>query len=209
MKKWLFLLAIIMPCLITSSCIAPLAMTSFSSTTTSSSNSFFSTETVMSSPENTTSSSETTKSVLFGDVTDYTISNPITYTDEHAQFSVDYPSEWKTAVVPWEPATSDFEGSPDNGIKIFIEGNENEFIYVFGSEGKASGYLSYPQEDFITKALLRGRISYTRQGEEYQVAVILDEGFHGAILHVGDACLTRNKAQILGILKSIKILSKE
>ena len=209
MKKWLFLLSIIMLCLIISSCIAHPEMTGFSSTTTSSSNSFFSSETIISSPKNTPSSSETTKSVLFGDVTYYTMSNPITYTDEHAQFSVDYPSEWKTVIVPWEPATSDFEGSPDNGIKIFIEGNENEFIYVFGSEGKASGYLSYPQEDFITKALLRGRISFTRQGEEYQIAMILDESFHGAILHLGDACLTRNKAQILGILKSIKILSKE
>jgi len=42
--------------------------------------------------------------------------------------------------------------------------------------------------------------------DRYTVDLILDEGFHGAILDLSKECFEKNKEQINKILKSIKIL---
>ena len=184
MKKWFCLLLILSCSLVFSSCITtpPSIKNSITSTTVPS-----------------------TSSILFGDVSDYSIENPITYQDTHFDFSVDYPSDWETAESQWWPATSDSEASPDSGIVIYVEDNENENIYVFGQEGPVSGNITSPQEDFITSNMDKGKLSFTKTDNEYEIWLVLGEGRHGAIIHVSEAYFTRNKAQILGILKSIKI----
>ena len=154
---------------------------------------------------NSPTTTDTEKSSLFGDVSDYSIDNPITYQDAHFKFSVDYPSDWKTAESQWWPATSDSEASPDSGIIIYIEDNDNENIYVFGQEGPVSGNITSPQENFVTLNMVQGKLSFTKIDNEYEIWLVLGEGRYGAIIHVSEACFTRNKAQILGILKSIKI----
>ena len=209
MKKFRYALFVAAILLIFSGCSVISAKSSSSLSKPKSISSQLSSESAQSSSVISQSSSET-KSALFGNVTNYTISNPKTYTDKHFNFSVDYPAEWTAVEDKWNPPTSKSDGSPDNGINIYVDGNKNDWIYIKGQYGPMNGYLDYPLEDFITKDMVKGKLSYKSIDGVYQINFVLIEdesgqGYHGALIQVSQACFTRNKAQILGILKSIRI----
>lgn len=151
-------------------------------------------------------SSSEVKSALFGDISDYTIGNPKNYTDKRFDFSVDYPAEWTAVADKVRLPTSSSDGDPDSGVNIYVEGNKNEWIFVDGQISTITGYLGYPYEDFTTKSMIKAKLSYEKIDDKYEINLVFDDEYIKVGIRVSEACFTRNKAQILGILKSIKLV---
>jgi hypothetical protein len=161
-----------------------------------------------SSTESTTEASEASRSELFSDTIEYTIEDAATFTSDDAHFSVKYPKDWDIEPEPYKPATDYDDGSLMWGVRIYLAGSDNssEFIDIFKGQGHASGYLSFPQQDFITTNMTRGKLSHKLEGGEHYIAVSFNEFlFHGVIIRVSEAHFIAYKSQILGVLKSIEI----
>lgn len=167
---------------------------------------------------------------LFSGISDYTIDNPKTYTmtEEPSKFSVQYPSAWEVSTSSHANGTPD--GSLDAGIFIFFNSrnklvtdskkniitDKNEYIYVYGcmSHGHFTGMWGLPNktiggvtgETFTTTEGVKGELLYEKRDGAITIDLSLDEECYGATLHMSEASFENYKAQILGILKSIKLI---
>lgn len=160
------------------------------------------------------------KNPIFGDIEQkYEIENPKTYFDKYFDFSVDYPAGWSFKEGPFHEATASSEGSPDHSIHIYVEGNKNNEITIGGQFGQCHTEMFdiKDQGDFITNDLLKGRIGYKSDANGLNITVYIFESTsqqevkqsqHYANVHVSNVCFDRNKAQILGVLKSIKVYTE-
>jgi hypothetical protein len=151
------------------------------------------------------------KSGLFSGVDSSTLDNPQNYSDPHFNFTVNYPVDWKVSVEKYQKSTSSQEGSPDGGIDIYVEGNKNDTIRIFGQYGTIDtgiidfSYSTNSQENFVTTSGLVGKLYYNASNQSKQ-AVVLFDAHHAVQLKITDATFTRDKQQIFAILKSIKII---
>lgn len=122
-----------------------------------------------------------------------------TYIDEKYGFSVDYPQVWDYKTVK-------DSNVPDGGIIIFLAGNQEEKIYVFGQNGHINlPVQGFTQSSFSTKSGLGGTLYSKENNEKQEIYLILEDGFHGVYIDVGTDCYNNNKEQIIDILKSIKV----
>ncbi|QNU67674.1 hypothetical protein EHE19_004155 [Ruminiclostridium herbifermentans] len=158
------------------------------------------------------------KSNLFGEISSSQIDNPETYYDDVFKFSVEYPSEWKTSKPNDEKDTATPDGNPERGISIsvdnkeFFNSEENVYlnsIYVY----HAVGHIDFSHfENNVTKELftttdkINGELSYTERNGYFYIYLTLGDGaFYGAQIRISVDLFEKNKDQVYGILKSIKI----
>lgn len=148
----------------------------------------------------------------------YILDNPKVYVDEKFRFSVQYPADWKTKIEETWEATAEREASPDGGINIYINGDENERIYVLGQHGHyypVSKGENYKEDEFTTLDGVKGTLyydspyDYERSKGRKTIYLVLGEGFHGAYLTISDEILKQYNDEILSILKSIKIFDAD
>lgn len=129
---------------------------------------------------------------------------------EETYFTVKFPSEWKVIEEPRQPGSSEFEPSPDEGIELLLNGNEDNFIWIYSQYGT----LSHPEgnfneEDFSTNKGIKGTLYKDREipGNWY---LVLDQDiapdFYGAVVSFKDKeLLNNNQKQVMNILESIDI----
>lgn len=138
-----------------------------------------------------------------------------TYIDEKFKFSVEFPSYWEYEIEKIWEATSTQEASPDGGIDIYIDGNKNDRIRIYGQYG----HISIPDdefkmEDFSTTSGLIGTLLKQNTDGEIIIYLVLNDnlaigGFHGANIRMSQKCYQRNEKQVINVLKSITILDSK
>jgi len=123
------------------------------------------------------------------------------------EFSVTYPSNWKTEKELEIEGTSDIQASPDSGISIFIDDNEKNTIYIFRQQGHINIPLleSYTKEIFKTTSGLNGFLYRKIVDDRTEIILVFKKEFLGAILNIKTEDYNSNKALINNILKSIEI----
>jgi len=138
-----------------------------------------------------------------------------TYIDKKFKFSVDFPSYWDYEIEKTWEATSTQEGSPDGGINIYIDGNKNDRIRIYGQYGHISIPVDeYKMEDFSTTSGLTGTLLKQNIGDEIIIQLVLNDnlaigGFHGANIKTSQKCYQLNEKQVMNVLKSINILDSK
>ncbi len=136
------------------------------------------------------------------------------YIDKKLCFGVDYPSTWNSKIEEQIAATKEHNASPDAGIVIYVDGNQNERIYVFNQVGHISPGFS-PHEDvqkdtFTTTSGLTGHIESLIHDGEIHAVLIFDDisnylGFLGASISMSTENYKKSEKEILGVLKSIRL----
>lgn len=147
------------------------------------------------------------KQGLFSGIDEYSIDTPETYYNKEHDFSVEYPAVWDVFVEDPTAETDLPNGDPQNGINIYVESNQDNWIYVYGQHS----HIALPPpglgDGFTTTEGVFGYIKEDSYTDEVRMIYLVLGGDRdvGAIIHVNEKVFDENKGQILGILKSIKI----
>lgn len=129
------------------------------------------------------------------------------YEDEEFDFSVEYPSYWEGVPEETWVASEEREASPDGGINIYINGNEDDYIYILGQKGHWSkpNENGYVEKSFSTIDGEKGIIYEQSDESEYIGYLVLEEGFHGAVMRMSKEIYEENQDTINKVLTTIKI----
>ncbi|WP_313131671.1 hypothetical protein [Anaerocolumna sp.] len=133
-----------------------------------------------------------------------------TFKTDETYFTVKFPSEWKVVEEPRQPGSSEFEPSPDEGIKLLLDGNEDNCISIYSQYGTITHpQINFDEEDFSTNKGIKG-ILYKDKECLGNWFLVLDQditpNFYGAVVNFEDEeLLNKNQKQIMNILKSIDI----
>lgn len=126
------------------------------------------------------------------------------YEDDNFVFRVEIPSNWvceKTAKFIGDETT---EGLPDYGLKIYVNGDKENEIYLF----QQSGHIAIPAyggEEIQVTPQIKGTL-YLEQSEEYIIGnLVFENEFQGIWFHLTQKCYDENKAQIQEMIESIQI----
>lgn len=134
-------------------------------------------------------------------------------------FSVKYPTSFKVIEDKYFEGTNKQEGSPDYGIKILVDGNENEKISISAQESTATFIDDcLKREKFITLSGATGDLQYSYYDNNKRIQVelilyysidyendVLNKSHHCVVIDMSKNCFDKNKDEILAILKSIEI----
>jgi len=128
------------------------------------------------------------------------------YFDDKLKFSVEYPNEWSYEIETFLGSTSNREASADGGIKLYINEQKNNQIYIF----KQTGHISIPEagfnkERFVTRSGINGYILSKNSDGKREVYLILGEGFYGAHVSVDIEYFENNEELLMYVLKSIDL----
>lgn len=158
------------------------------------------------------------ESKLFGNLSNFKIEKPETYYNDKYKFSLDYPSDWKVAKPDPKTDTVSPDGSPEQGINISVDNKEffdseknmyfnNLYVYHFVSHIDVSSFEDkLADEVFTTDDGANGQIYFNKRDGYLNIYLTLGEGsFCGAKINISEALFEKQKGQIYGILKSIKI----
>ena len=128
------------------------------------------------------------------------------YTDKRFNFSVEYPVKWTAKLETFIEPNAEHNGSPDGGIRIYVDGKQDESIYIYGQFGQIRTAIDgFHREEFTTNSGLKGLLYSDEINGKREIDLILGEGFHGAHLSIGSELFNQNKGQIMDVLKSMKI----
>jgi hypothetical protein len=129
------------------------------------------------------------------------------YTNSKYKFSVTFPKSWGHEFEKTWEATSQQEASPDGGIRIYIEGNKEEMIYVYGQNGHIGVFQeASKREEFFTDSNIKGELSSVSTDGKQDIHLVLGDGFNGAHVYVSEECFNSNKDEIFNLLKSIELI---
>ncbi|WP_438433880.1 hypothetical protein [Gorillibacterium sp. sgz500922] len=146
-----------------------------------------------------------------------TDSKNASYTDNKFGFQLTYPQSWPSDVHEWKEPTATQEASPDSGIILYVDGNREDNLYIFGQLGTLSVPVVDQQETepFKTDSGLTGTLSTSTQNGRVEQTLILDGAALteqayagrslGAHISVGEKAFKQHKDELLSVLASISI----
>ena len=148
--------------------------------------------------------------VTFG-VTGMVGLNNYNYKSDETHFSLNVPQGWTVVEEPRIPAGQDWEATPDDGIRMLLAGNENNFIHIFSQYGTISlpSESEYVKEDFTTAQGVKGSL-YKSSTSDASWYLILNQDIapdnYGAVVRFeSPELLTKEQENIIKTLESIKI----
>ncbi len=159
-------------------------------------------------PSSTQAEATQKESDIFSGIEDYKIENPKTYHDERFKFSVDYPAAWKVQLADGETIPPHPDGRPESGIIIYVDSNKNDWMYIYGAAGYVDpdwDLFTLRNETITTTDGVKGNFCYENIGGNIVISLVLEDAHHGANITMTEASFQKHKAQIYGILKSIKV----
>lgn len=133
-----------------------------------------------------------------------------TFKTEETSFTVKVPSGWKAVELPRKTGGDGVEPSPDEGIKLLLDGNDSNYIWIYsqyGSLSKPEG--DYAAEEFTTNKGVKGTL-YKDNNSQTNWQLLLNQDIapdsYGAVVSFEDKeLLNKNRELIVDILKSIDI----
>lgn len=133
-----------------------------------------------------------------------------TFKSEENTFTVRIPKEWTVIDEYRNAGGKDFEPSPDEGIRLLLNGSEDNFIRIYSQYGSINfDHNNYVEEAFSTNEGIKG-VLYTDKESLMNLCLVLDQdvvqGNYGVTVSFKDKKkFDEKKQQILNILKSIEI----
>lgn len=132
-----------------------------------------------------------------------------TYTDGIFGFSVTFPSTWASETYAYIYGSENENPSPDSGINIYIDGNKENFIYVYETYGKQTDKFvkdsGYKKEDIDKNIVLYEK----ENGDIIEVQAFINENDHiSANIKMDIKTYNLYKSEIIKLLKSIKWTQK-
>lgn len=129
-----------------------------------------------------------------------------TYSNKNINFSVEFPNNWDSKISERLESTPTQDASPDGGIEIYVEGNKEDLIYVYGQ----IGHVNFPNTNcdstkFVTSHGNKGILYTERVSDRKDMHLIFDEGFHAAHIYVSSSCFKKNEKKIMDLLTSINL----
>lgn len=129
-----------------------------------------------------------------------------TYSDRNTNFSVEFPNSWDSKISERLGSTPTQDASPDGGIEIYVDGNKDERIYVYGQIGHVSfAKANTDSTEFVTSHGNKGILYTERVSDRKDMHLIFDEGFHAAHIYVSFSCFKKNEKKIMALLTSINL----
>ncbi len=129
------------------------------------------------------------------------------YTDGIFNFTVVYPATWGSECLAYYEATETRNASPDSGIYIYVNGNKEDYMYVYGQHGTI-GVLN---ENMFKKQHFKN--SYDKCGTLYigeidgktNGQLLMDDNKHiSVIFSMNSKVFQENNQEIMYILHSIE-----
>ena len=91
------------------------------------------------------------------------------YQDGIFGFSVEFPATWFCESEPYYYATEDAEGSPDSGVKIYIDRQKEDYIRVYGQHGQITTNFVV-QSNYKKTDLDENRQLYVSETDDFYTA---------------------------------------
>lgn len=127
-----------------------------------------------------------------------------TYTDGIFGFSVTFPSTWASETLSYRYGSEKENASPDSGVSIYIDGNKENFIYVYETYGKQTD--KYVIESGYKKTDIdKNFVLYEKEnGDIIEAQVFLNENDHiYADIKMDLKTYNLYKSEIIKLLQSI------
>lgn len=130
-----------------------------------------------------------------------------TWQDKERKISVNVPRSWTFQNIPSFQGDDVLEASPDYGLELYINGKQNNCIYLF----YRLGTLSFREPgmtvgDFQTKEGKTGTLYTVSNDTETTLAGHFDMGNYGFISKLDNTVFEENKKAIFSVIKSIQII---
>lgn len=143
----------------------------------------------------------------------------VTHNNPRFNFSVDYLKEWGSEVEGTEnyEATSEHEARPDAGVRIFVENDPDQRIYIYGQVGTLmwDSTGSTVLEDIVTFSGLKVKKYMDEYQDQIDINYVFDhnqlsnEGYNtralGSNIIMSKEMYDRYKEDIDLIIQSIRI----
>ena len=132
-----------------------------------------------------------------------------TYTDGIFGFSVTFPSTWASETFAYRYCSENETPSPDSGINIYIDGNKENYIYVYETYGKQTDKFvrdsGYKKEDIDNNIVLYEK----ENGDIIEAQAFINENDHiSANIKMDIKTYNLYKSENIKLLKSIKWTQK-
>jgi len=130
-----------------------------------------------------------------------------TYQDEHRKITVEIPDEWTFKVIDKFEGNESTEGLPDYGIKIYIDGDTQNQIYLFYQEGTI--HFSEPgmlTETFNTNKGQSGSLYTAFNDNTTRIFATFDIGHYAITSELDNNLFGVSEKEILSMIKSIYIV---
>lgn len=128
------------------------------------------------------------------------------YTDSVFGFSVAFPATWTSECSEYYEASEIREATPDSGIYIYVEGNKEDYIYVYGQ----SGTIAMMNESMFEKQHFKnnydncGTLYIGEIDDKTNGQLLMDDNKHiSAIFSMNSKVYQKNNQEIMYILQSI------
>ncbi len=126
------------------------------------------------------------------------------YETEEETFRIEIPENWECETVEKFVGDETFEGLPDYGLKIYVNGDKEEEIYLFRQVGHIA-MPSYGGESMQITPKLSGTLYMEGDGDYVTGELIFEDEFYGISFHLTKDCFEHDKEQIQKVVESIQI----
>lgn len=131
------------------------------------------------------------------------------FKSKETDFTVDMPKGWTVTEEPRQSGDESCEANPDEGIKLLLNGNKNNSIWIYSQYGSISiPEENYVKEDFSTTQGIKGTLFKDQKSRNWQLVLnqdIISGSFGAAVNFESDEQFNSNQKDIVEILKSIQI----
>jgi hypothetical protein len=121
-------------------------------------------------------------------------------------FSVSYPIIWVCESQAYWYCSADTEAAPDNGVKIYLDSEKENYIEVYGQNGNMSTHGTWLMQYGYTKfAIDDKRVLYTKETDGFLEAQLFfkDNNHVSAMIRMESEVYKENKEEIWIVLDSI------
>lgn len=129
------------------------------------------------------------------------------YTDGIFGFYVAFPTTWSSTTSKYREPTEQENSSPDSDIYIFIDGNEQNYIRIYGQYGQIAVLDAdkYEASEFHTDSDIYGILYQKEINARKECHLVFSENKHlAAFINIDLSVFEKNERQIIGVLKSIE-----
>jgi len=129
------------------------------------------------------------------------------YTDGVFNFTVAYPVTWASECLEYYEANETSNASPDSGIYIYINGNKEDYMYVYGQHGTI-GLLNesmFEKQNFKNNNEKCGTLYIREIDGKTNGQLLMDDNKHiSVIFNMHSKVFQENNQEIMYILHSIE-----
>ncbi len=119
------------------------------------------------------------------------------YEDEESYFSIEVPADWTVDINEGWPGFSgdtpeeSYEASPDVGLYIYVDGEEENQIYFYRQWGHISSFLKEDGKVSVNESLSAARYKEERDGLVLETYIFDEEGITGGGFYALSIALPR------------------